>query len=114
MPINATQFKCLAVFALFALIGFGPISPTCLIGLSVVIFRPVWFWTLTEHLYAGRIPPAAATRLQYARTKAFLCLLSLFILDIAPVPVTAPIAMVITLSRPRWFYHLVASIYGYD
>jgi hypothetical protein len=38
-------------------------------------------------------------------------LLTLFIIDIAPVPVTPTIAFVIILARPEWFYRLIASIY---
>lgn len=41
-----------------------------------------------------------------------MVLLLLFMLDILPVPVTATIAIVITLIRPQWFYHAVHGIYG--
>nr|WP_087145804.1 hypothetical protein [Crenothrix polyspora] len=46
------------------------------------------------------------------RIKCFLSLLGLFIIDIAPVPVTPVVAFAIILSRPMWFYRMVAISYG--
>ncbi len=46
------------------------------------------------------------------RKKTFLFLLSLFMVDIAPVPVTPVVAFMIILSRPKWFYTLVLNIYA--
>jgi hypothetical protein len=118
--MNSTQIKCLSVFAIFAIIGFGPISPGCLIGMYIVLFRPLWFWTVTVNLYANKPLPQttieAATAIQTTQTrkKCFLSILGLFILDIAPVPVTPVVAFVIILSRPLWFYRLVTNIYGKD
>lgn len=115
--MNKAQLRCLAVFSLFAVIGFGPISPGCLIGMTVVIWRPEWFRQLLIDLYADK---AAASELpsefslaqsRQARRKAFLSLASLFIIDILPVPVTPVIAFVIILARPIWFYRLGAAIY---
>jgi hypothetical protein len=113
--MNLTQIKCLLVFSIFAIIGFGPISPGCLIGMYVVLFRPLWFWTLTVNLYANKpLPPTIieAEQTQQTRIKCFFSLLGLFIIDIAPVPVTPVVAFVIILSRPRWFYQMVARVYG--
>jgi hypothetical protein len=113
--MNLTQIKCLLVFAVFAIIGFGPISPGCLIGMYVVIFRPLWFWTVTVNLYANKPLPQTiieAKQTQQTRKKCFLSLLGLFIIDIAPVPVTPVVAYAIILSRPLWFYQLVAKVYG--
>lgn len=118
--MNLTQIKCLSVFTLFAIIGFGPISPGCLIGMYVVIMKPNWFWELTRNLYAKR--PVAehpfssepVKQTKQMRKKCFLSLLGLFIIDIAPVPVTPVIAFAIILSRPLWFYRTVAIIYGKD
>jgi hypothetical protein len=115
--MNSTQIKCLLVFAIFAIIGFGPVSPGCLIGMYVVSFRPLWFWTLADNLYAKQLLPqkivGADTLKQsrQARQKCFICLLGLFIIDIAPVPVTPVVAFAIILGRPNWFYQLVARIY---
>ncbi len=113
--INKAQTQCLAVFAVFAIIGFGPISPGCLIGMYIVVFRPDWFWQLAIHLYTGKsispIAPISVEQSKQARRKCFLGLLTLFIIDIAPVPVTPTIAFVIILVRPEWFYRLIASIY---
>lgn len=115
--MNKAQIKCLAVFSIFAIIGLGPISPGCLIGMAVVIARPEWFRQLLIELYEGK---AATARLpdeispaqsRQARRKAFLSLASLFIIDILPVPVTPAIAFVIILARPMWFYRLAATIY---
>ncbi len=115
--MNATQIKCLLVFAIFAIIGFGPVSPGCLIGMYVVLYRPLWFWTLTDNLYEKQMLTqkivAADTikQTRQARQKCFISLLGLFIMDIAPVPVTPVVAFAIILSRPNWFYQLIARIY---
>ena len=102
--MNPAQLKCILVFSLFAIIGFGPISPGCLIGMYVVIKRPKWF-----------IDFDASTEDQAKKTrkKCFLCLFTLFIIDIAPVPVTPIIAFIIILSRPQWFYHTIKAVYSY-
>jgi hypothetical protein len=115
--MNTAQLKCLAVFSIFAVIGFGPISPGCLLGMFIVLNRPLWFLQLIEHLYAGKQLPKwvmnlDAKQIQQARKKCFFSLLTLFIVDILPVPVTPVIAFVIILSRPVWFYQLVRSIYA--
>ncbi len=113
--MNKTQIKCLIVFSVFAIIGFGPISPGCLIGMTVVVFRPRWFWQLAVNLYADTsiemITDISESQSQQTRTKCFLSILALFIVDIAPVPVTPVIAFIIILTRPKWFYRLVAVIY---
>lgn len=115
--MNKAQLKCLAVFSLFALIGFGPISPGCLIGMAVVILRPNWFRQLLLDMYASKPglanlePSLSPEQVSKTRIKAFLSLLTLFIIDILPVPVTPAVAFVIILARPIWFYHLGAAIY---
>jgi heme O synthase-like polyprenyltransferase len=113
--MNKTQIKCLIVFSVFAIIGFGPISPGCLIGMTVVALRPCWFWQLSVNLYADKaiatIPDISESQSQQARKKCFLSLLALFIVDIAPVPVTPTVAYFIILTRPQWFYRIVAVIY---
>ena len=109
--MNSAQLKCLSVFAIFAVIGFGPVSPGCLIGMYVVIMRPTWFLQLVDNLYSDfKAPDFIASN--NIRIKAFLCLLILFISDIAPVPVTPVIAFVIILSRPQWFFRVVKDIYS--
>lgn len=111
-PMNTTQIKCLLVFCVFAVIGFGPISPSCLIGMYIVAHRPDWFLLTTRELYANPPPSHHLARHPFAvRLKCFLSLVTLFILDIAPVPVTASVAFVIILARPRWFYDMVETIY---
>jgi hypothetical protein len=112
--MNLTQIKCLAVFGLFAIIGFGPISPGCLIGMSVVLLRPIWFWNLIGNLYNNPQPYQLSFSIEstQARKKTFLFLLCLFIVDIAPVPVTPVIAFCIILSRPLWFYRVITGVYG--
>jgi hypothetical protein len=116
--MNLAQIKCLSVFSIFAIIGFGPISPGCLIGMYVVTMRPNWFWELTYNLYAGLplVQPVFSSepveQAKRMRKKCFLSLLGLFIADIAPVPVTPVVAFAIILSRPMWFYRMVATIYG--
>ena len=113
MPINNTQLKCLLVFSVFAIIGFGPISPGCLMGMFIVIKRPQWFLTLADNLYINKSVPLLPTiQSQQPRIKCFLCLFSLFIIDIAPVPVTPVIAFIIILSRPAWFYRTIKAVYS--
>jgi hypothetical protein len=109
--MNRAQLKCLSVFAIFAIIGFGPISPGCLIGMYVVIMRPNWFLKLIDDLY-GKPVPKVLIASKNIRIKAFLCLLTLFIMDIAPVPVTPVVACVIILSRPQWFLRVVKGVYS--
>ena len=112
--INKAQIQCLAVFSVFAIIGFGPISPGCLVGMFIVLFRPHWFWQLAVNVYAGKpITPttASAEQSKQARKKGFWGLLTLFVIDIVPLPVTPTIAFFIILARPEWFYRLIASIY---
>lgn len=116
--MNKAQIQCLCVFSVFAVIGFGPVSPGCLIGMYVVAMRPAWFQRLLDDLYAGKpLPPGpvsadapAANRL--SRKRCFLGLLGLFIIDIAPAPVTPAIAFIIIFSRPAWFYRLWAAVYA--
>lgn len=116
--MNLTQIKCLSVFAVFAIIGFGPISPGCLIGMYVVATRPRWFSQLVTNMYADLADPLPDKPNQTTRQskqmqiKCFLSLLVLFIIDIAPVPVTPVIAFGIILLRPMMFYRLVSGVYG--
>jgi hypothetical protein len=112
--MNVAQIKCLAVFSIFAIIGFGPFSPGCLIGMYVVLIRPIWFWNLIGNLYNNPKPYQLSFPIESkkARKKTFLFLLCLFVVDIAPVPVTPVIAFLIILSKPLWFYLNVQNIYG--
>lgn len=113
--MNKTQIKCLIVFSIFAIIGFGPISPGCLIGMTVVAFRPRWFWQVAVNLYAdtaiAAIPDISESQSKLVRKKCFLSILALFIVDIAPIPVTPVVAFLIIFLRPKWFYQLVSAIY---
>jgi len=115
--VNVAQIKSLSLFALFAIIGFGPISPGCFIGMFIVVVRPAWFLELIQAMYFGLpvnqqvISENNTQQTGNIRIKAFLSLLGLFILDIAPVPVTPVIAFIIILSRPAWFYRVVTQVY---
>ncbi len=111
--MNVAQIKCLSVFTIFAIIGFGPVSPGCLIGMYVVLKRPVWFRHLIGELYENLPVSVEISEMEQlaVRKQTFLFLVGLFILDIAPVPVTPVIAFVIILSRPLWFYQRVIKIY---
>ncbi len=117
LVLNSAQKTCLAVFSVFAVIGFGPISPGCLIGMYVALKRPLWFKTLLERMYADIKPPPSFINAESGprtRKKCFLSLLGLFILDIAPVPVTPVVAFAIIFSRPLWFYRAASGIYRPD
>lgn len=111
--MNTAQVKLLSVFSVFAIIGFGPVSPGCLIGMYVVLKRPTWFRHLIGEMYGNQqLTFEINAAEQFAvRKKTIFFLLCLFIVDIAPVPVTPVIAFVIILSRPLWFYQRVARIY---
>lgn len=116
--MNPAQIKCLAVFSVFAIIGFGPVSLGCLIGMSIVVMRPRWFLALVTDMYANLpkplpdCPAKDVGQTKQARIKCFLSLLGLFVIDIAPVPVTPVIAFFIILLRPITFYRIVADVYG--
>jgi hypothetical protein len=111
--LNFAQIKALVVFAGFGIISFGPVSPGCLVGMYCVVMRPPWLLALVQHMYAGKlssgevINPSAMIRI-----KCFLSLLLLFIIDIAPFPVTPVIAYCVILIRPLWFYRVVVGVYG--
>ncbi|MGZ8246864.1 hypothetical protein [Methylomagnum sp.] len=115
--MNPAQLKCALVFSVFAVIGFGPVSPGCLIGMFITLMRPRWFLELARDLYRNRggkplfSKPKAANALA-VRKKCFLGLLCLFIVDIAPVQVTPTVAFFIIFLRPRWFHDLVERVYG--
>jgi len=103
------------VFSVFAVIGFGPVSPGCLIGMYSVYHRPRWLIELLRALYRKDGEPLYPLPLpsnpQLTRKKCFLSLFCLFIVDILPVPVTPTIAFIIILSRPKWFYNLLEAVY---
>jgi len=112
--INAAQLKCFALFPLFALIDFGPVSPWCLMGLYIVLMRPEWFLHLVKRIYSHPRHSAFITTKQtrIARVTSFLALLGLLIIDIAPLPVSSLLALAILLVKPKWFYRTVIDIYG--
>ena len=113
-----TQFKCLAVMAPLVILGFGPLSITCLIGFYIVLARPVWFLTVVRNLYrrtSAGSPPITRQRNGSSfsvRVRTFLTLLILLILDIAPVPVTGSIGLFVIITRPAWFAERVEAIYA--
>jgi hypothetical protein len=114
--MNGTQIKCFLVMTVLAIIGFGPLSLTCLIGLYVVLARPRWFQTVTRKLYRNLSsdatdPPDGFSGTMVTRLKCTLCLLLLLVLDIAPVPVTGFIGLYVIALRPSWFKQLVERIY---
>lgn len=116
----STRLKCLLAMLMLSVIGFGPLSLTCLIGFYVVLARPDWFLGVTRRLYRGtpaRDPAGAARPAPHAalvRTETLLVLVILLILDIAPVPVTGTIGLYVVLFRPAWFAARVKAIYASD
>ena len=109
--MNIAQLKLSLTFSVFAIIGFGPVSPGCLIGIYIVIFRPSWFWRLIQALYLG-IPfedDGEVDRL--IRLKTLTVLITLLIIDILPYPVTPAIAFPIIFLRPAWFFRVVHDVY---
>lgn len=120
--MTSIRLKCFLVLVLLSVIGFGPLSITALLGMYVVLRRPGWFFEVVEGLYRdaasnapGGIPVAASGRMDAAigtRSRCFLALLLLMVLDIAPVPVVGGIGLYVVTRRPRWFLALVNRIYG--
>ncbi len=112
----STRLKCLAIMLVLSLIGFGPLSLTCLIGLYVVVARPEWFLLTTRCLYGHPstkpITSDASNANFETRLKVFLSLMLLLIIDIAPVPVTGSIGLYVVLARPVWFLSLVERVYA--
>jgi hypothetical protein len=86
----------------------------------VVLIRPKWFLALTLAMYRTHCGKSRleeldnSTYIKNTRIKAFFSLVTLFLIDIAPVPVTPVIAFCIFLMRPLWFYSLVVSVYSSD
>jgi hypothetical protein len=118
--MNKAQVKFLIVFSIFAIIGFGPVSPGCLIGMYVVYARPRWFISLIDDLYDNKfsfqekLGSNHESQTKQARTRCFWSLLGLFIIDIAPLPTTPIIAIFVIFIRPRWFIRIVGDVYGKD
>ncbi|MFO1418593.1 MAG: hypothetical protein U1E83_07960 [Methylotetracoccus sp.] len=115
--MNAARIKSFFTLLVLALIGFGPISLTALIGLYVVGRRPAWFIELVEAVYGGkRIRPSQAPRASaYLRARYTAALIGLLILDIAPIPIVGSIGLYIVLARPAWFLRLSRNLYaGFD
>ena len=85
-----------------------------------MLIRPKWFLALTLAMYGTHCGKSRleeldnSTYIKNAMIKAFFSLVTLFLIDIAPVPVTPVIAFCIILMRPLWFYSLVVSVYSSD
>lgn len=118
--MNGTQVKSFLFLTVLAIIGFGPLSLTCLIGMFILIRRPAWFYRVVKNLYCDS--PCGSDDLELpteekgkkataARIKSFFCLFILLVLDIAPVPVTGSIGLYVVAARPCWFKTLVEKIY---
>ena len=50
----STRKKCAITLMIFFIIDIGPLPLTCLIGLSVVAMRPMWFKNVVDRLYAAK------------------------------------------------------------
>lgn len=116
--MNSTQIKSLMVIGFLAILGFGPLSFTCLIGFYIVMVRPLWFINGVLALYdvpedRRAIHPGSWPQALAARIEAGMILLVLLVLDIAPVPVTGAIGLYVILARPVWFVRLAYSVYGF-
>lgn len=120
MHLNGARARCWLALLLLSAIGFGPISITALIGITVVLKRPAWFLRLVLDVYAEKpgalattekslLPPSRGTRL-----RVLAALAALLILDIAPFPVVGSIGLWIVSTRPLGFLLLVKRIYGID
>ena len=110
--MNAAQFKLTLVFLVFAVIGFGPVSPGCLIGLTVLALRPEWFYRLIQDLYRGKTIRGSFEPGKHIRLQAIAVLLVLLGIDILPFPVTPSIVLPLIFIRPTWLYRSVMAIYA--
>jgi hypothetical protein len=110
--VNPTQIRLSLILLMFFLIGFGPISPTCLIGIYVVLIRPPWFHQLIHDLYQGKRRKGSWIPGRHIRLQTFLMLMTLLVIDVLPLPVTASLALPLILIRPLWVYQVVQGIYA--
>lgn len=117
--MNTNRINCLMVMLVLTIIGFGPVSLTCLIGFYVIAARPGWFLHTMRGLYRdkvsrseGTVGPLITSSSGAARVKSALVLLLLLMLDIAPIPVAGIVGLYIVLARPMWFMELVRKIYA--
>ena len=115
--MNGARLRCLLALTGLSIIGFGPLSLTCLIGIYVVLARPAWFSAVVSELYRD-VPGASAHRVVRSgsgstgvRLRTLFWLVVLLVLDIAPVPVTGSIGLYVVIARPPWFYRLVEAVY---
>ena len=47
-----SRLKCTFALLLLMLIDIGPVPVTALIGLFIILFRPVWFKELVDQIYS--------------------------------------------------------------
>ncbi len=52
--VNVTRFFCLVVLLLISVIEIGPIPISPLVLLTVVLFRPMWFYHLVLKIYGNK------------------------------------------------------------
>lgn len=120
MSVASARVRCLLALLLLSAIGFGPVSITALIGMTVVLKRPAWFLRLALDVYGdrpshlGTIPTMRPRAAWGTRLSALAVLTVLMILDIAPFPVVGSIGLWIVGFRPAGFLRLVNRIYGID
>lgn len=119
--MNPTRIKCLLALLALAMLGFGPVSVTGLIGLFVVLQRPEWFDNVVKNVYRDKQVEDLPLRRQTSdvrrpatgvRIRCLLSLIVLMIVDILPVPVVGSIGLYVLLRRPLWFKDLVDRVYG--
>lgn len=111
MSLNKAQVKLLLIFSLFAIIGFGPISPGCLIGIYIVVRRPLWFKRLMQELYNEQKADITHINSTFLRASCLGILTTLLIIDILPYPVTPSIVIPLIFIRPHWLLMTVQGIY---
>ena len=52
--MTSTRIQCLIVLILLTLLGIGPMPLTSVIGIYVVLARPLWFKQMVERIYQGK------------------------------------------------------------
>ncbi len=109
--------KCLlAILALF-IAEIIPLPFTAIMGIYVARKRPIWFYRVTQKLYADKemIDIDLGDRLDPMKTRSRITysLIGLVVLEslLMVVPVIIPLAVWVILRRPVWFLRVTRRLY---
>lgn len=80
----------------------------------VVVMRPRWFHQMIHTLYTDKTKPQPNGSLALMQVQSLAVLLTLFIIDILPFPVTPSLVLPMFFIRPAWMYQVVETLYASD